>query len=568
MKKYCQFLHQNKVVFALLALVIFTSSCSKFLDAKPGDVVLESKFPKDYWDAEFMLRGAYGALRPLVNHQVAVGEMRADWVTPGTGADNDFKELAYNQVSNTNQFTDWQPFYELINRANYCVATIPRIPLSANYFNETIRNRYIAEARYLRCYGYMQLIKNFGKVPFIWATIDDISKVDTLFKIAPSSEDIILDSLEADLKLAFAGADIIGQVPNSFDAGFRQSQEQQLMRARKQAIAGLLAEVYLWRNKYIQAVRACEDFFNTGVDNGVGAGGVNWFDNYRLAVDGSGNNSPGVLFGAIFRIKFDFNARQTNDLQMYTSNNPADGGKYMMAPSLRALKTYNPYYPDSLPGSPTGSTVVSNLYGDETRRGFGKSYAGSAPFYNKVKSTPVIWKFLGLATVAPSTIGLPQTLRGPYQSDYQPHIIRGADIYLMWAEAANRAGDKATALLRINAVRGNAEMPSSSTVNRFNDTISVNSSTDKIENYILREQGLEMGFEGRRWYTLIRMARHRGTPSSPDVNFVINPIINRMAVSGETAAKQAEVAAILADSKNWYMPYNLAQVRLNPNLVK
>ncbi|MBC7721010.1 MAG: RagB/SusD family nutrient uptake outer membrane protein [Pedobacter sp.] len=567
MKKYFQFLFQGRVILMMLTVVTLASSCSKFLDPKPGDVVLESEFPKDYWDAEFMLRGAYGALRPLVNHQVAVGEMRADWVTPGSGADADFKELAYNQVSNTNRFTDWQPFYELINRANYAIANIPRVAISANYFSETIKNRYIGEARYLRCYGYMQLIKNFGKVPFIWSTVDDISKVDTLFNIAPSSEDLILDSLEADLKLSFAACDIIGQVPNSFDAGFRQSQEQTVMRVRKQAVAGLLAEVYLWRNKYTQAVKACEDFFNTGVDNGQAAGGSGWFNNFSLGVDASGN-STGALFGALFRVKYDFNARQTNDLQMYTSNNPDDGGKYMMAPSLRALKTYNPYYPDSLPGNPSGSTVVNNLYGDEVRRGFGKSYVGSAPFYNIVKSTPVIWKFIGLATVAPSTIGLPQTLRGPYQSDYHFHIIRGADIYLMWAEAANRNGDKATALLRINAVRGNAEMPSSSTVNRFNDTISTGSSTEKIENYILREHGLELGFEGRRWYTLIRMARHRGTPSSPDVSFVTNPVIDRMAQNGESVAKRAEVTAVLADPKNWYLPYNAAQVRLNPKLVK
>ncbi|MES2775640.1 MAG: RagB/SusD family nutrient uptake outer membrane protein [Bacteroidota bacterium] len=567
MKMYCHSLYKIKVVVGLLALVTVTSSCSKFLEPKPGDVVLESKFPKDYWDAEFMLRGAYGALRPLVNHQVAVGEMRADWVTPGSGADADFKELAYNQVSNTNRFTDWQSFYELINRANYCIANIPRVPLSANYFSQPIKDRYIGEARYLRCYGYMQLIKNFHKVPFIWSTVDDISKVDTLFKIPPSSEDVILDSVEADLKLAFAACDIIGQVPNSFDAGFRQSQEQTVMRTRKQAVAGLLAEVYLWRNKYTQAVRACEDYFNTGVDNGQGAGGSGWFDFFRLGVDQSGN-STGALFGALFRVKFEFNARQTSDLLMYTSNDPSYGGKYMMAPSLRALKNYNPYYPDSLPGSPNGTTIVSNLYGDEVRRGFGRSYAGSAPFYNIVKTTPVIWKFIGLAPVPPSTIGLPQTLRGPYQSDYNFHIIRGADIYLMWAEASNRAGDKATALARINAVRGNAEMPSSSTVNRFNDTISTNSSTEKIENYILREYGLELGFEGRRWYTLIRMARHRGTPSNPDVNFVIGPVIDRMAKNGESAGKQAEVTATLSNSKNWYLPYNLEEVRLNPKLVK
>jgi starch-binding outer membrane protein, SusD/RagB family len=550
MKKYFNNQIQTMQLLLLLMVAVTVASCEKFLEPTPKDVVLESKFPQNYWDAEFMLRGVYQAMQPLVNYKVVLGEMKADWVTPGTGADNDINELAYHRVTDRNRFTDWQPFYTLINRANYAIKNIPRIPLDSNYFSYVIQQRYIGEARFLRCYGYFQLIQNFGKVPLVWEAVDDISKVDTLFKIPPAPEDQILDSLEADLKKAFATCDVQGNVPNSFDAGFRVSVEQTFMRVRKQAVAGLQAEIYLWRNKYTEAAAACTAYYNTGIDNAPGSGNNAWFDIYRYGIDGT---SIGILYGeGIFRVKFDFKARETNDLMMLTSNDPAYGGRYMIAPALNAIKTYNPYYPDSLPNN----NLANELY-----RGFGASYSGSAPYYNRLKSTPVIWKFIGLATVTPNTIDVPQSLRGPYQSDYQPHVYRTADLYLLWAEALNRMGDKANAISRINSIRGRAGMPTATTVNRARDTISVNSPADKIENYILRERGLELGFEGRRWYDLMRMARHRGTPAAPDPSLVISQVMQRV-----PDPYKASVTAALADPKNWYLPYNAEEKKLNPFL--
>ena len=542
----------------LLFFIIGSSavSCSKFLEKKSKDVVFESNFPKNYWDAEFMLRGVYQSMQPLVDYKVVLGEMRADWVTPGPGADNDLTELAYHNVSNTNKYTDWQPFYQMINRANYAIKNIPRIPNDSNYFNATIKARYIAEARFLRAYGYFHLVQNFEKVPLIMSAVDDISKVDSLFKIAPAPENQILDSIEVDLKIAFRDCDIAGNVPNSFDAGFRTSNEQTYMRARKQPAAGLLAEVYLWRNKYPEAVNICQQYFNLNNDNGVGGGGTTYFDIFRYGIDPA---AIAIIFGEnLFRVKFDFKARQTNDLMRLTSNDPRLGGRYMIAPSLKAMKTYNPYYPDSLP---------NNNLANEVLRGFGASYVGgNYPYYNRLKDpNPVIWKFTGLDPVKADSINVPVRTRDPYASDYLFHVYRICDMYLLWAEAANRNGMPQTTIDRINSVRTNRGMPAATVVNRANDTISNSSSVEKRELYILREKGLELGFEGRRWYDIMRMARHRGTPAAPDVNFLSQIVLSRIP---DTDPRKAGVAAKLANSKNWYLPYNLEEVKLNPLLVK
>jgi hypothetical protein len=448
-------------------------------------------------------------------------------------------------VTEKNRYTNWAPFYDLINRANYVIRNVPKVPLDSNYFSATQRDQYIGEARFLRCWAYFHLVENFGAVPLVWDAVDDISKVDTLFNIPPAPEDRILDSLEADLKAAFATTDIQIWVPNSFDAGLRVSVEQTNLRVRKQAVAGLQAEGDLWRNKYQEAAAACQAYYNTGIDINTYNGTTGWFGIFAYG--------PTALYNEpIFRINFSFAAREVNSLMMLTSNDPASGGKYMIAPSMTAIKNYDPYYPDSI----SSNTQLNDVY-----RGFGNSFAGSAPYYNRLKSDPVIWKFIGLGTVAPATVNVPPNVRAPYQSDYAFHVYRQGDLYLLWAEALNRMGDKATAIAKINNIRGRAGVPTATTDTPAKDSISTGSSTEKIENYILRERGLELGFEGRRWYDLMRVARHQGTPSSPDVNVVINAVVPRV-----PADQQAAVTAALSDAKSWYLPYNAEEKKLNPYL--
>lgn len=550
MKKFCSNMPSKLILPLLFTVVLFNSSCKKFLEANPKDVVLEENFPKNYWDAASMLRGAYQALQPLVEYKFVLGEVPGDWTTPGSGADSNIVQLAYHRATDQNKYTNWQPFYDLINRANYVISAVPRVPLDSNYFSAAIRDQYVGEARFLRDWAYFHLVENFGPVPLVWSAVNDISKVDSLFSIPPTPENTILDSIEADLQIAYNVTPNTILVPNTFDAGLRSSPETNDLRVKRETVCSLQAEVYLWRNKYAQAVTACKNFDiaqSNGGAYGVYNGNASWITIFTI-IPGSVYNEP------ITRIQFSFAAREVNTLMSLTSNDPASGGQYMVAPSLNAIKTYDPYYPDSI----SANNLKNELY-----RGFGNSFAGSAPYYNRLKSSPVIWKFIGLASVTPGTANVPATTRAPYQSDYCPYIYRFGDTYLLWAEALNRMGDKTNAIGKINAIRSRGGMPSPTTAGQYVDSISITSSTQKIENFIMREQALETGFEGRRWYELMRMARHQGTPDQPNVSTVINAIRPRV-----PAAYWAGDSARLSNIKNWYLPYNANEKKLNPYLIK
>jgi hypothetical protein len=516
------------LIFIGLALTLLTSSCEKMLDPDPKDVIPDDEFLKNFWDAEFMLRGAYQALQPIVEYRFVLGEMRGDWVKPGPGADNDLIELANHKVTANNHYTNWKLYYDLINRANYVIENVPRVPVDANNFSAFEKNQYVGEAKFLRSWAYFNLIMNFDSVPLVLKATTDIANVPYL---PATGQQVILDTIEADLLNAYATTDIMISVPNSFEVGKRVSEEQSRMRVTKKTVCALQAEVYLWRSKYAQAAAACSAYEVAG-GGGPGLRG-DWFSMFL------GVSNQNLFSEPMFFVAFNFLGREVNPMMKLTSNDPASGGQYMVAPSDSAIKWYNPNYPNS---------VGTNPAIDEIDRGFGRSYAGSAPYYNRLKSnSPVIWKYIGLGTVAPNTIDVPPNVRAPYQSDGKYHIYRFADVYLLWAEALNRLGDKTTAISRINAVRDRARMPA--------PTVTTSSTTDQIEDYILRERGLELGFEGRRWYDLMRIAR-RGRPQ-----VLINAVKKRAPVS-----LHPYLDATLSDQKNWYLPYNAEEKRLNPNL--
>jgi starch-binding outer membrane protein, SusD/RagB family len=525
---------QRKLMFTGLALLVLAAtSCKKMLDPDPKDVILSEDFPKDYWDADFMLRGAYQAMQPIVEYKFIQGELRADWVKPGPGADGDMLEFFNHTVSPNNRYTNWKVYYDLINRANYVIDNVGRVPLDANFFSEYERNMYIGEARFLRSWAYFNLIMNFDSVPLILKSVDDISKVPY---ISATGQEIILDSIEADLIKAYeTTSNGIINVPNTFDIGKRPSEETYRLRATRRTVCALQAEVYLWRNKYAEAVTVCNNYSNSG---GGAPGGV-WFNQFW------GISNQNLFDGGImWFIPFDYLGRQVHPLMAFTSNDPASGGRYMIAPSDTAVKTFNPKWPATV-------TNPINTATDDTR-GFGRSYAGSAPYYNRVNSDPVIWKYLGLGTVTPGVANVTPNVRKPYQSDARFHIYRFSDVQLLWAEALNRTGDKTGAIQRINSVR------SSGTTPMPNATVTATSSTEQIEDYILRERGLEIAWEGDRWYDLMRIARHRGAQGP---QFLIDRVNKRIPVS-----EHARIQTLLSNPKNWYLPYNAEEKRLNPNL--
>jgi hypothetical protein len=530
MKIYLITVKQRKLLLAALGIILlFSQSCSKFLDVKPKDVIIDKDFFEDFYDADFAVRGAYAGLQPLVESMFVTGEMRADLVKPGTGADENLLELAEHRVTPTNTYTNWNGYYDLINRANYLIKYIPTIPNDPINFSPANARQYIGEAYFLRSLAYFYLVRNFGPVPLVLSPTDNINKVVNL---PATSEDVVLDTVEANLQtaLTMVNSTIFIRQPN---LNLLESNAGRKSRAVTGNVNTLLADIYLWRNKYELANTAIQRVYTDNKYSFIGSASPNAYYDLFTVLD--------IVSEPIFQVFFNYNFRETSTLMKLTSDDPAWGGKYMVAPADQIAG----YWDNTL--IQAGDTL--RIQGDV--RGFGASWAGNTPYYNNFNSSnKVIWKWLGSGKVTPSVSAIIPPIRQPYRSDAIWYIYRYGELVLMKAEALNRMGDKAGAITQINRIRARAGAV---------DVIPVTatSSTEQIEDYIFKERARELAFEGKRWFDLVRLAR-RGRP-----DILKNAVKTRIGVA---RYNELNLESKLSNPNYWYLPYNADEVRLNPNL--
>lgn len=499
--------------FGMVPLLSVFSACS-LLEPKAQDVIFEENYFKTYHDANAALWGVYSGLQPWVEPMFVLGEARADLVTPGTGATADILELAQHRVTPTNKYTDWSPYYDVINRANYLLENLHKIEKSP-FFTQAHEDQYRGEMFFLKSLAYFKLVKDFGDVPLV---LKATTKISDPVSYPAVSQEIVLDTVERSLRKA---ARLVTPAITELNSSLNTQTHQPLtrMRAVIASVNALRTEVFLFRNKYAQADSAAQLVYNNSgsyaLSNNYATG--NWFNLFRNKFQN---------LESIMEIPFTFASRETNTLQQLTSNDPLAGGQSMLVPSEVIINRFR-----------TANTPGQAIRRDRFR-GYGASYDSTASQY-------IIYKYIGLDRI--TSPGAAVARRKPYESDANFYIYRFADVQLMRAEAQNRMGNKAQAITYLNQVRIRAGLAATN--------VTASASTEAIEDAILNERSLELAFEGKRWYDLLRVAR-RGRPQ-----VLINAVVSRV-----PADKKAEVAATLSNPNRWYLPYNAKELRLNPAL--
>ena len=129
--------------------------------------------------------------------------------------------------------------YEIIFRANNVLQYVD----NADAEN---RNKYTAEAKFLRAFAYFNLVRLYGAVPLVTRVVASNEKelLFTRVEIAKVYEQIVLD----------------------LQAGVTSLDNSSKSRASKAAAQGILAKVYLTQPtpNYAGAKKLCEDIINTG----------------------------------------------------------------------------------------------------------------------------------------------------------------------------------------------------------------------------------------------------------------------------------------------------------------
>ncbi|KAA6342164.1 RagB/SusD family nutrient uptake outer membrane protein [termite gut metagenome] len=195
----------NKIP-GFLFFVWIISSCDSFLDTQPTD-----KYTQDnYWNTEekavAALNGVYASLLDgslYGNSQ----PLNYENLTPNAygASENIINQSLHN--ANTGLFNSvWSAAYKGIGRANNFLANIDNVSI-----NESLKQRYIAEAKFLRAVFYFPLWNLFGGAPLILEATNDVTQATLPRNSAEELKTQILKDLDeavGNLPLSYSGADI------------------------------------------------------------------------------------------------------------------------------------------------------------------------------------------------------------------------------------------------------------------------------------------------------------------------------------------------------------------------
>ena len=156
--------------------------------------------------------------------------------------------------------------------------------------------------------------------------------------------------------------------------------------------------------------------------------------------------------------------------------------------------------------------------------------------------TGKIWKYCGAAGDA-ATIRSTADLRSANWIVY-----RYADILLMKAEALSQLGRYDEALQIINLIRSRAGV----------ESLNINQTPEAFEDAILEERALELAYEGKRWFDLLRMGRRD--------NYRRKSKLIEIIIEKVPTAQRLVLASKLTNPLGWYLPIEDDELERNSNL--
>ena len=224
----------KKIVFFILCPLLFSlSACSDFLEIEPLETIVLDKFWNEEADVENVVAECYSSMQSqaVIERMMAWGEFRSDNVVGGTNAEN------------------------VINNCNTIIYYAPQVKQKDPNYTERDLNVTIAEASAIRDLMYFYLIRSFEKVPYTTTPfLDDNQKMD----LAPLPFDAVLDSLITDLeKVQDKAVKTYSSTKPYYQHG----------RITQDAIHAMLADMYLWKQDYRNAVRYADMVIKSKTDD-------------------------------------------------------------------------------------------------------------------------------------------------------------------------------------------------------------------------------------------------------------------------------------------------------------
>lgn len=446
-------------LYVVLILTLLLSGCD-FLNRSPYDSVDTSQGFQTLADAEAAINAAYQPLQwaKLYNMRIWTLDIIAGNSEVGAGGGSDGEETVdlANFIADADNFAAldlWRGPSPGILRCNFVLQKVPAMNI-----DETIKNRILGEAHFLRAHYYFLLVRLFGGVPLQTEPADS----DSDLLLPRASVEKVYELIVEDLDQA------VTLLPKRSSYTL-----EHIGRATKEAAMAELARVYLTHYQdyehYQLVVDLCEEIRKMG---------------YQLEADYADLWNPSKQNGveSIFEVQYygktnyDFWSNENQASWLSTFTGPRNSG---MAAGCYGWN------------QPTAEFVSQYETGD-VRKEKTVFYTGCPTFdgmtYSSAYSTTGynVRKFLLTKTQSPD-----------YNTSNQNWVVtRYADVLLMKAEALNEMGQTTLAEAPLYEVRCRAGLTKRSDIEGLSQM--------QMREKIIHERRMELAFEGHRWFDMIR----------------------------------------------------------------
>jgi hypothetical protein len=497
---------KNKII-AIGLILFIAGSCKKYLEKVPQNAVTEDNFFRSASDFEQAVSGIYAPLRPIYESHWILAELPSDntffaYSTAQRGPEPIENFATFNIVSNNTHLLDnWTNNYLIVSRANMVLSKIDGVD-----FDQTEKNNLKGQAFFLRALAYYDLVRNFGGVPL---PTRPAATYGGAFIDRSSTEDvysqIISDADSAVLLLPAKSAQSVG-------------------RPAAGAAATLLGSVYITLARWSDA----ESVLRTVLPMGYSL-----LSNYADVFSPTNKYNDEMIFEVGY---------VTGTSQPLYSVFP-----YTFLPQVADPSVFTGIVPEPANGSGSFNVPTPDLLGDYEDTIHDTRYAASIAFYSGASTLPGI-----------------TYNHFPYINKYQhPHsiaaqtaqdwpVFRYAEVLLMLAESLNEQNKATDALPFLNQVRQRAGLNPSTITNQAD-----------LRQVILHERRIELAFEDKRWYDLVRT----GMAVSVMNNFGAEVKADPQAYYYPAGTTPVASSFMLTDN-NMVFPIPGTEIIINPHLTQ
>ena len=246
-----------KYIICAICVICGSLSCSDFFETDSDRQIFDPSLDQKT-DSMFYTLGILKSLQQAADQYVMTGEMRGDLTATNIYTETDLRRLADFTADTSNKYDSAYVYYRIINNCNYYIA---HRDTSLRTGSRQVTIPEYAEAHAVRAWAYLQLAKNYGRVPFYTNPIVSIGEADS--QLEERDLQGICDALAPDL-MKFSGTPVptYGEVSAGvLNSSSSENPVEKMVQSRYAMIPVdlVLGDLFLETHQYERAARC---YFN------------------------------------------------------------------------------------------------------------------------------------------------------------------------------------------------------------------------------------------------------------------------------------------------------------------